>query len=89
LSEIVKRSKEAQAAHIKDQLEAYAELTEADREVLDKAADEVREVFGESANWTVWGEQMLPWAELPEENRIHWRRVAAYVSFVLTNKEEP
>lgn len=71
----MKISKLEHEAQIKKQIEWFESLTEAERLAVDTDAQHLRNAFGESANWTVWGEPMVSWDELPEANRVNWRRV--------------
>jgi len=45
------------------------------RDSINTNAKRLRTSFGDSADWVVWGEKMVPWEELPEENRQNWRAV--------------
>lgn len=68
-------SKEHEAL-VKARIEKFEALPEDVRVGLDADAQRFRNVFGENANWKVWGEPMLTWEELPEPNRQNWREVA-------------
>lgn len=79
MSEVI-RIKDAEHAELVKLRAAEYEAADKNELIeLDEHARSIRIIFGQTANWKVYGKVMVEWDDLPEANRQNWRAVAENV----------